>query len=51
MTQQETRGFPYPSAPEDGDVVFHKDIVCEYFASSNTWACARVTNTYEEESD
>lgn len=51
MTQPQTKSFPYPPAPEDGDVVFHKDMVCEYFASSNTWACARVTKNYEEESD
>lgn len=44
MTEQNTRAFPYPPAPEDGDVVFHKDIVCQYYAASNTWSCTRVTN-------
>ena len=38
-----TRNFPYPLDPQDGDVVFHKDIVCQYYAESNTWACRRVT--------
>lgn len=37
------RGLPLPISPDDGTVVFHRDLVCQYYASSNTWACARVT--------
>ena len=43
--QQSVRNFPFPSSPEDGVVVFHQDMVCQYYASSNTWACSRVTPT------
>ena len=43
MTEKNTRTFPYPPNPQDGDVVFHKDIVCQYYAVSNTWSCTRVT--------
>lgn len=43
------RNFPYPPEPEDGDVVFHDDIVCQFYASSNTWACSRVTYNRESE--
>ena len=39
-----TKGFPYPPEPEDGDVIYHKDIVCQYYASAKTWACTRITN-------
>ena len=48
---KQTREFPYPLDPEDGDVVFHADIVCQYYKESNTWACRRVTETYEEKGD
>jgi hypothetical protein len=44
-----TRYFPYPLDPQDGDVVFHKDIVCQYYADSNTWSCTRITNIQTEE--
>jgi hypothetical protein len=40
----QTRNFPFPSSPEDGTVVFHQDMVCQYYASSNTWACSRLTD-------
>ena len=39
----QTREFPYPLDPQDGDVVFHRDIICQYYADSNTWNCRRVT--------
>ena len=45
MTQSnQLRNFPYPLEPEDGDVIYHKDIVCQYYASAKTWACTRITN-------
>ena len=40
-----TRNFPFPTSPEDGTVVFHEDMVCQYYETSNTWACSRLTPT------
>ena len=49
MTENnQLRNFPFPPEPQDGDVVFHGDIVCQYYASSNTWACSRVTYKTDE---
>lgn len=42
------RSFPYPTDPEDGTVVFHRDMVCQYYSASNTWACSRVLKPTEE---
>ena len=39
---QEPRGIPLPPNPEDGDVYFHNDLVCQYYKDKNTWACSRV---------
>ena len=41
--KQVARNFPFPSSPEDGVVVFHQDMVCQYYAKDNTWACSRIT--------
>ena len=38
-----TRNFPFPTSPEDGTVVFHEDMACQYYETSNTWACSRLT--------
>jgi hypothetical protein len=51
MNNPNTRYFPYPLDPKDGDVVFHKDIVCQYYAESNTWSCTRVTYSNTSEPD
>lgn len=47
MTQVSPRNFPFPTGPSDGDVVFHEDMVCQYYETSNTWACSRLTTQRE----
>ena len=46
--KQLTRNFPFPTSPEDGVVVFHQDMVCQYYESSNTWACSRLLKPLSE---
>ena len=41
MTEEKTRSFPFPEGPEDQDVFFHGELVCEYHANTNTWECWR----------
>jgi hypothetical protein len=51
MTQEKqlTRNFPFPTSPEDGVVVFHQDMVCQYYESSNTWSCSRLLKPLSED--
>jgi len=35
--------LPYPNFPVDGDVFFHKEIVCYFHADIKTWECRRIT--------
>jgi hypothetical protein len=30
-------------------VVFHQDMVCQYYESSNTWACSRLLKPLSED--
>ena len=51
MDRPNTKNFPFVPNPVDGDVVFHKNVVCQYYASSNTWACQHIikkNETYEQ---
>jgi hypothetical protein len=33
--------YPFPDTPEDGDVMFRGEIVCQYHSATNTWECWR----------
>jgi hypothetical protein len=40
----QTRNLPFPEeGPQDGDVFFHKDIVCYFHGAKQTWECRRNT--------
>lgn len=40
--EDELREAPFPEGPEDNDVFYHGEIVCQYHSSNNTWECRRV---------
>ena len=35
------RTAPFPDGPQDGDVMFHNDMVYIYRADIQTWVCRR----------
>ena len=41
MRETQERSNVFPDGPEDGDVMFRGEIVCEYHKNTNTWECWR----------
>ena len=39
---KQIKNLPFPEeGPVDGDVFFHKEIVCYYHGAKQTWECRR----------
>lgn len=41
MTDNLRVNAPFPDGPNDGDVFFHGELVCEFHSDTNTWECWR----------
>ena len=41
LNQPNLRNMPFPDGPVDGDVFFHREIVCYYHGAKQTWECRR----------
>ena len=42
MKEKDLKNLPFPDeGPQDGDVFFHREIVCYYHADKKTWECRR----------